>query len=173
MSINADLSGFDRYLDDLGEHAEEAARPAAQAAAQVLYDAVKRNVAGMGRRTGKLAGAIYQAFSEDQSAVGRATYHVSWSHKKAPHGHLLEWGFWQRYQVAYTSKGIVTLVRPGMQDQPKPRRRASQAEKDAYYLPREGGPRFIPGRAFVRGAQSAFPRARDAAEAELIRRIKQ
>ena len=94
MSINADLSGFDRYLDELGEHAEEAARPAAQAAAQVLYDAVKRNVAGMGRRTGKLAGAIYQAYSEDQSAVGRATYHVSWNHKKAPHGHLLEWGFW-------------------------------------------------------------------------------
>lgn len=68
---------------------QEAARPAAQAGAQVLYGQVRINVP-VG--TGRLKSAIYQVFSQDFSGDGYATYHISWNKKKAPHGHLIEGG---------------------------------------------------------------------------------
>ncbi|GGH62159.1 hypothetical protein GCM10010975_26570 [Comamonas phosphati] len=154
-----DLSGLQSLFDDLGDAADENVRPAAQAAAQVFYDAAGANVAKIPRVSGKLAQALYQAFSADNSGPGLAEYHISWNARKAPHGGLVEYGHWQRYQVVMTSKGWVTAVRPEMIGKPKPRRRASQAEKDAYYMPRPGGPIYIPGRAFMRGAMRAAPAA--------------
>ena len=53
-------------------------------------------------------------------------------------------------------------VRAEMVDQPKPKRSAPQSVKDAYYVPRVGGPRQIPGKAFLRGAVSRAPQAHDA-----------
>lgn len=150
-----DLSGLESLFDDLGDAAEEAARPAAQAAAQVFYDAAKDNVSRIRRVSGKLAEAIYQVYSKDNSGIGHATYHVSWNHTKAPHGGLVEYGHWQRYVVVNTKKGPRNAVRPEKQGQPKPRRRASQAEKDAYYVLRPDGPIYVPGKAFMRGAQRA------------------
>src|SRR5205085_5719958 len=41
---------------------------------------------------GALKASIYQVFSKDNSGSGHATYHVSWNAKKAPHGHLVEFG---------------------------------------------------------------------------------
>ncbi|BCX51657.1 hypothetical protein CTYAZ2_12390 [Comamonas testosteroni] len=154
-----DLSGLESLFDDLGDAAEEAARPAAQAAAQVFYDTAKINVARIKKLSGNLYKAIYQAFSPENSGQGIAEYHISWNAKTAPHGHLLENGFWQRYQVVMTRKGWVTLARPESAGKKKPRRRASQAEKDAYYLPRPGGPVYIPGKAFMRGSLRAEPAA--------------
>lgn len=150
-----DLSDLKSLLDDLGDAAEEAARPAAQAAAQVFYDTAKANVSRIKRVSGNLADAIYQVYSQDNSGPGLATYHVSWNARKAPHGGLVEYGHWQRYAVVMTTKGWRTLIRPEMQGKPKPRRRASQAEKDAYFVPRPGGPAYIPGKAFMRGASRA------------------
>ena len=95
MSITADLGGALEFLDGAGEAAEEAARPAAQAGAQVLYDAVKQNVAALGRKTGNLRRSIYQKHSEERSVGGRQVYNISWNAKTAPHGHLVEWGFVQ------------------------------------------------------------------------------
>lgn len=95
--IRVDLSQLG--MDTLVADAEAAARPAAQAGAQVLYEAVLRNVNGIKRHTGNLQRSIYQAYSQDNSGPGKATYHVSWNHKKAPHGHLVEWGHLQRYAV--------------------------------------------------------------------------
>lgn len=151
-TLTVDTSGFESLLNDLGAAAEEAVRPAAQAGAQVLYDAVKANVSKIGRVSGNLATAIYQAYSQTNSGPLTATYHVSWNHTKAPHGGLVEFGHWQRYQVVMTAKGWVTLKRPGSVGKKKPRRRASQAEKDAYYMPRSGGPVYVPGKAFMRSA---------------------
>jgi len=172
FSIDIDTSSLDAYIDQLADNAEEAARPAAQAAAQVLYDAVKENVAAIGKKTGNLDRSIYQAYSESNSRPGVATYHVSWNHKKAPHGHLLEYGYIQRYETRVGKDGRwYTLVRPEKKGTPKPARRASQAEKDAYYVLRQGGPVQWLGKAFIRRAASRTPQAIAAAEAELLKRI--
>lgn len=158
VTFGIDTSGFEGLLADLGDAAEEAVRPAAQAGAQVLYDAVKANVGKIGKVSGNLAASIYQAYSQDNSGPLVATYHVSWNHIKAPHGHLLEFGHWQRYAVRITSKhGWRTMVRPEKIGTPKPKQKAPQAEKDAYYLPRPGGPVYVPGKAFMRNALATTP----------------
>jgi hypothetical protein len=108
FSITVDLSSVDAAMDFTVEQAAAAARPAAQAGAQVLYDEVKRNVARIKRHTGNLASSIYQAYSPDRSPPGVAVYHVSWNAKKAPHGHLVEFGHLQRYVVERTRRGFIT-----------------------------------------------------------------
>lgn len=172
FAIKVDLAGLDALLDQKAGAVAEAARPAAQAAAQVLYDDVLRNVARVGRKTGNLASSIYQAYSQNNSAPGKAVYHVSWNAAKAPHGHLIEWGHLQRYEYYKGNDGqIRPMVRPGMEGKPRPGRRASRAIKDAYYVPLEGGPRQVAAKPFVRPAMARFPEAAQAAEQELLRHV--
>jgi hypothetical protein len=172
FAFSVDMASFDAMLDGQSVKLEAAARPAAQAAAEVLYQATKANVAKLGRKTGNLASAIYQAFSASNSGPGRATYHVSWNAKKAPHGHLVEWGYLQRYKMYKGGDGkIRPMVRPGMEGQPRPRRSSPQSAKDAYYVPRPGGPLRIPGKAFLRGAWSQREAALAAAKARLMEAI--
>lgn len=172
FTIDFDEAGLSDFLDALGDDAEKALRPAAQAAAQVLYDRVKLNVKALGRVTGNLDSSIYQAFSPENSQDGqRAQYNVSWNAKKAPHGHLVEYGYMQRYRYYQDNQGQVRpIVRPGMEGKKPPGRRASEAQKAAYYVMLDT-PKQIPGKAFVRSAASAMPQAYMAAEDELIRRI--
>lgn len=169
--LSVDTSSLNAMLHDLGEAAVEAARPAAQAAAQVLYDEVKRNVAAIPEKTGKLAQSIYQAYSQANSSQGVATYHVSWNPVKARHGHLIENGHIQRY-VTYMGRDgqMYTAKRPEARGKPKPRRGASQAEKDAYYLLLPA-PKQIAARAFVRRAQVKVPQAIEAAKETILRVI--
>lgn len=158
-----ELSAGDLGLDALADEALAAARPAAQAGAQVLYEQVKANVARLGRKTGNLAASIYQAYNEAESGPGRGSYRVSWNKKKAPHGYLVEFGHLQRYEIARDARGrLFPMVRPEMIGKPKPGRRASQATKDAYYVPLAGGPRQVPAKAFIRSAASRMPQAQDA-----------
>jgi hypothetical protein len=149
MTITANIAGIDSLLDQLADTAEEAARPAAQAGAQVLYDAVKRNVAAIGRVTGNLDRSIYQVYSADESEQGKATYHVSWNHIKAPHGGLVENGHIQRFKVYLGKDG-------------------------KWYTDKKAPlatPRQVGAHPFVRPAQAQFPQAVDAAVAELTKRI--
>lgn len=172
--LRVDLSSVNALLDELGDRVDEVTRPAAQAAAQVIYDEVKRNVAAMGRKSGNLYNSIYQVYSEDRSGPRSATYHISWNHRKAPHGHLLEFGHIQRYAVHLGKDGKwYTLVRPEMRGKPKPKRRASQAAKDAYYVLRSGGEVHWVGQAFIRRATVKFPQAMAAAEAVLVRALNE
>jgi hypothetical protein len=98
-------------------------------------------------------------------------YHVSWNAKKAPHGGLVEWGHLQRYRYYRGADGqIRPMVRPGMDSSKRPGRRASQAAKDAYYVPLPT-PIQVPAKAFVRRSVDKFPQAYAAAEAELLRRL--
>lgn len=53
---------------------------------------------------GNLQRSIYQAYSKDESGKGYATYHASWNATKAPYGHLVEFGFVQRYEVTFDPK---------------------------------------------------------------------
>lgn len=172
VTLRGDVSSLNALLEQLETDVNEAIRPAAQAAAQVLYDAVKSNVAAIGRKTGNLDKSIYQAFGQKQSSDTRASYFVSWNPRKAPHGHLLEYGFIQRY-ASYVGKdgNWYTAVQASMRGKPKPKGKAAQAAKDAYYVARPGGPVQNPGKAFIRSAASKLPQALAAAEAELLRRI--
>jgi hypothetical protein len=172
FGMELDLSAVNDMLSALESGVEEAIRPMAQAGAQVIYERVKLNVQGLGRVTGNLDRSIYQYFSGEKSEDGkRAEYHISWNHKKAPHGHLVEFGYLQRYRYYQTNDGQVRpMVRPGMDGQPPPPRRASQAQKDAYYVTLPS-PKQVPGKAFVRSAASSLPEAQKAAQAELWRRL--
>lgn len=161
MSISLAIN--DLRLDNLAAEAMSAARPAAQAGAQVLYEAVKANVSRIRKVSGNLDRAIFQKFIENEARAGLASYRISWSRKKAPHGWMLEFGFMQRYELARDARGrVFPMVRPEMKGKPKPKGRASQAVKDAYYVPRKGGPKQIPGKAFIRSAASRMPQARQA-----------
>ncbi len=153
VNMAVDLGAFNDMISELEEDIQAAVRPAAQAGAQVFYDAVVRNVNALGKKSGNLAGAIYQAYSEENSGPGKATYHISWNASKAPHGGLVEYGHIQRYAVNLAKDGNwYTLVKPSMRGKPKPKRNASQAEKDAYYILRAGGPRQIAAQPFIRPA---------------------
>lgn len=171
LTIRADLSGLNTLLDQLGDRAEAAARPASQAGAQVLYDEVKANVAKIGRKTGNLANSIYQVYSERKSEPGRAVYEISWNATKAPHGHLIEWGYLQRYQYYQDASGKVRpMVRPEAQGKPRPSRRAPQSVKDAYYVTLPT-PKQVAARPFIRPAAAKFDKAMAAAKAELLKRM--
>lgn len=150
FGIDINEGQFDALCDGLTAAVEDAARPAAQAAAQVLYDEVQRNVRRIRRRTGNLAASIYQAYSRDNSGPARATYHISWNARKAPHGHLVEFGHFQRYEVSFdreSGRFITHLDRP---------------------LAR---PKKVAARPFIRPAQAAMPRAIEAAKAVLFKRL--
>lgn len=169
FTIETDLSGLRSLMDRLGDRAEEAARPAAQAAAEVLYQEVKKNVSMLGKKTGNLARSIYQVYSKKNSGKGLATYHVSWNQTTAPHGHLVEFGYLQRYEYYKDSKGRVRpRVRPEMQGRRPPASGGRNLNALlAYYVPLET-PKQVPARSFLRKAQSAYPRAYVAAEDVLI-----
>ena len=152
VTFSMDTTGLMQWLNELEAEAQAAVRPAAQAGAQVLYDEVKRNVARLKRKTGNLERAIYQAFGPDNSAEGRVTYHVSWNRRKAPHGHLVEFGHLQRYEVSFdpNTKRFTTH-----KDRPLP------------------APKQIAAKPFVRPAMAKFPQALEAAKEELFKRLDQ
>lgn len=154
VSFYADASGvagIADYLDRMGDTVENAIRPMAQAGAQVFYDRVKLNVAGIGKVSGNLDRAIYQAYMPESSEDGkRALYRVSWNYIKAPHGRLLEWGWVQRWK--------------------------SYVGRDGNWYTRKEAPLETPvqhpGRAFIRRAQAALPEAQEAMKSELFKRLE-
>lgn len=117
ISIGCDTSGCEAALDDLDAVIQAATRPAAQEGAEVYYREVMRRVpvmamvqvgkGGKVHQPGQLKASIYQAFSADNSFPAqrdsaryeKAEYHISWNAKKAPHGHLVEYGHVQRRAV--------------------------------------------------------------------------
>lgn len=186
--MSVDLS--DLRLDDLAEGAEAAVRPAAQEGAQYFYDQVRSNVRKLGRKTGNLERAIYQAFSRDNSSRTVAQYHVTWrrgargdaanrvagGQARAPHGHLVEFGHWQRYVVYIDKRGEwKTAIRASMKlksgkgYRKPPKKNASQAAKDAYYVPLKGGPKWVPPRSFIRSATT--PGHKRAAQNRMVDRF--
>lgn len=170
--IRVDLDSLNLQLDADATAVERAARPAAQAAAHVLYLEARKNAMALGRKTGNLLGAIYQAYSARNSGTGRATYHVSWNPRKAPHGHLVEHGHIQRYVSYVGSDGnLYTAIRPGMSKKPRPKRRAPLAEKDAYYVTLPA-PKQVAATAFMRRAAGRADQAEAAAVAEIMRAIE-
>lgn len=167
--LKCDVADLLRTLERDEQALVGAARPAAQAAAQVVYDCVQGNVAALGRVTGKLADSIYQVYSGDNSGPGHAVYHVSYNHRKAPHGFLVEYGHVQRYVTYIGSNGrFYTAIRPEMRGKPSPKRSASAAAKDAYYIPL-AAPKQVPAKPFIRSATRVFPQAVEAAREAIMK----
>lgn len=152
FSIKMDLPAFDAMVDADIQRFEAAARPAAQAGAQVIYEEVKRNVDRIKKHSGNLASSIYQAYSKDNSGQGRATYHVSWNARKAPHGHLVEFGHLQRYEISFdpvTRRFITHKDRPLAQ------------------------PKLVAAKPFIRPAMARIPEAERAIRAEFDRFVQE
>jgi hypothetical protein len=170
--LSVDTSAVENMLATLGQDIEESIRYVAQAGAQVFYDEVKKNVSQIKPKTGNLNNAIYQKFIPEESVDGkRAVYRISWNIMKAPHGGLVEWGHLIRYKYSQDDAGnIRPMVRPEMIGKPRPKKSASRAEKDAYYvkLPNEIQ---VPGKAFVRRALDRQPQAIAAMEIKLFKVI--
>ena len=141
----------------IGQIQQHVVRSGAHAGAEVFYDEMKRRVPV---RYEKLRDAIYQKHVDEEKTHGKATYRISVNHHKQPNWHLLEFGHWQYFVVVKKPDGsYVTAVRPEMRGQPRPRARASIAEKSRYYIPLPGGPRFIAARPFLRPAADKAPAA--------------
>ena len=169
LQLKFKLVGASQPTKALQEVIRYAIRPAAQSGAQVFYTEVRANVSQLGTKTGNLKNSIYQKFVPEESNATKATYHISWrksgGDKKnglaaAQHGYLVEYGHVQRYEIVLKTKGKyagrwIPLVRPEMWGTPRPKRRSSQAVKDAYFLPRRNGPVQWLGAAFLRNAAAS------------------
>ena len=186
FSVSFNLPALEAQTDYLRQIVLNSVVAATQAGAQVFYDEVKSRAQGLAN-TGTLARSIYQWRNKDEQRPGHAQYKISWrkggktkDDASAPsglpiaaHGVLVEYGYLQRYASYVGSDGHwYTAVRPEMRNKPAPKRRASQAVKDAYYVPRKGGPvQWLP-RSFLRsGYEAAKGRALDAARVKMTERI--
>lgn len=106
VSIQFDCDAALAGLDEIAAVAGAQVRPAAQAAADVLYREAKARVPvsehahwfhGTHQKyffpAGTLRDSIYQVYSKDNSVDQQhATYHVAWNHQKAPYGFMVEYG---------------------------------------------------------------------------------
>lgn len=193
VEIRANTTAINAQLDGMLADIEAAALPAAQAGAEVLRAQVVSNVDALTHvKTGKLRNAIYAVLRDREVRPGFAKFRVSWDRRKAPHGHLVEFGHIQRFKqylgkdgawhtrirpealgmrVVRTDAGKLIMVRdPSLTKQRKPRSRAPLAQKMAYYDPLPT-PRQVPARPFLRNATVAMPRALEVAEDEFFRRL--
>lgn len=92
-----------------GKLSESLARSMGVAGGQVMRDTAKALAPDYDGSTGLAGGAnvdippipgllkaaIYLAFKQNLSNLDHVTYAISWNHRIAPHGHLLEFGHWR------------------------------------------------------------------------------
>lgn len=106
-NIKFDFEEAFNRLDSLAIAAKEhLPRSMAVAAGKVFRDDAKarapRSDGGTVSEVGPrlpLAESIYLAYSDSRSVpeAGQASYSVTWNKRKAPHGHLIEFGHWQTH----------------------------------------------------------------------------
>jgi HK97 gp10 family phage protein len=86
------LANIKEAMKDLADTVnQKVAIEGTAAMAKVVYDEARLN-ASRHVKSGKLLGAIYRVYSPERSGDTRKTYRISWNKKKAPHGHLIEFG---------------------------------------------------------------------------------
>ncbi|RXZ42708.1 HK97-gp10 family putative phage morphogenesis protein [Crenobacter cavernae] len=92
-SVSCSLDdSIDQGLDELAARIENALRPAAHAAAVVLYEEIRQRVPV---ESGQLKSAIYRWHDEQRSTPGRQIYTVGVNKRRAPHWHNVEYGHWR------------------------------------------------------------------------------
>ena len=106
-------------LDRLGAAKERVARAMGVAMGQAVRDEAKLRVS-IGElfdgalTPGLLRDAIYLAYDKRRNVLNpdRFRYVVSWNSKKAPHGHLVEFGHWMPYLYATDKQGHYWTPKP-------------------------------------------------------------
>lgn len=76
----------------------------------LLRDAAKSNALMAANKEGvevrgKLANAIYLTYEDEEEKPDFFSYKISWNARKAPHGHLVEFGHWMTHAVYKASNG--------------------------------------------------------------------
>lgn len=170
LRLEFDMSGLTKDLDKLRDTVEQGIVPAVAAGAKVYYDEMKQRASAIGPVLGE---SIYRRWNKDIQVPGRAQYRISWRKGSgkasiktagdgetglpiAAHGQLIEYGYVQRYASYIGSDGNwYTAIRKDAKGKAPPKRRASQAAKDAYYVLRQGGPIMHAPRSFLRATYYA------------------
>jgi len=133
MRINMNVAQFKEQLQATTNELQKATRPAAQAGAQIIYDAARLN-APVSKRPhkfygthkvygpyapGNLRDSIYQVFSKDNSYKDVSTYHISWNADKAPYGAMVEFGTSKSPARSFIGKAVTetrTQVRQAIKE---------------------------------------------------------
>lgn len=103
VKAGVDMSGWLEGLAKLGGPLKESlARSMGVAGGQVIRDEAKLQAPV---DDGTLQDAIYLVFKDGKSDEHQVTYSVTWNKKKAPHGHLQEFGHWQPYVTVKLPNG--------------------------------------------------------------------
>lgn len=133
MRINMNVAQFKEQLQATTNELQKATRPAAQAGAQIIYDAARLN-APVSKRPHKFYGthkvygpyapgnmrdSIYQVFSKTNSYKDVSTYHISWNADKAPYGAMVEFGTSKSPARSFIGKAVTetrTQVRQAIKE---------------------------------------------------------
>ncbi len=102
IKANVDFKDAVAGLDKLSEIRVKLARSMAVAGGKVLRDEAKARAPvgtdeGGSKNPGLRQRAIYVAYRDAVSTEAKQVYAISWNAKKAPHGHLIEFGHWQTH----------------------------------------------------------------------------
>lgn len=120
MKFTFDTAKLEQALNATKERLRDAARPAAQAGAQVIYDAARINAPTSnaphffhirGKKYGPFApgtlrDSIYQVYSKSESTATKAAYQVSWNYKKAPYAFMVELGTSRAPSKSFLGKAL-------------------------------------------------------------------
>lgn len=93
-------------LERLGDMRESLTRKMGVAGGAVYRDDAKARAPV---KEGKLRDAIYLAYRDKESTATNTVYSITWNSKKAPHGHLIEFGHW-RYNKIINGRPQKSLV---------------------------------------------------------------
>ena len=111
-SAHVDISGLLEGFDKLKDAKEPIARAMGYAMGVDVRDEARVRApvgteAGGSKSPGLLKSAIYVAYDQRLNVLNPNVYRyaVSWNRKKAPHGHLLEFGHWMPYKYARLKGG--------------------------------------------------------------------
>jgi hypothetical protein len=146
------------------------------------------NASGLTAQIDALHENIFQKYVVEKSLEGvKATYHISWNKGRgratptAPHGHLIEFGWVQRYATYIGSDGEwYTAVQAKNRGKKAPwagqkggAKKASQAVKDDWFVMRKNGPVQWTPKSFLRSSAEAMRQtAADALSRTLQERLK-
>lgn len=110
FSIEFDYAKIAKKLDGITEASKDALRPAAQAGAEIFYlearmrapvsdgshffygSSSKKSGVRYFFKSGNLRDSIYQYYNKRASTPEKAVYSISWNHRKAPYGYMVEYG---------------------------------------------------------------------------------
>jgi HK97 gp10 family phage protein len=102
ISANIELGDLFTRLERYSQQIKsEVILAGAAAAASVFYEEVKTRAPvgikphrshGRTLQAGALRAAIYRVYDKNSSSDTRKQYEIGWNRKKAPHGHLVEFG---------------------------------------------------------------------------------